>query len=113
MWAQLMKMRLKPEKKTGSGRRVQTATDCLVNGKAAPDQRQESALTNHDRLLFGGRLTLFTKGQHLANDEKHHRDGFHPGADGGLAPDVDGVPQAQDSERRCQAGEPNPSSASA
>jgi len=75
-----------------------------------PARRQEHALAKPRRLLFDGRLSLFTKGQYLAGHEERHREGLRPGADGGFAPDVYGVPQTEDSEHRCQAGEPNPSS---
>jgi hypothetical protein len=55
--------------------------------------RQERALVQSRRLLFDWRLTLFTKDQHLAGNDKHHHEGFPPEGDGGLAPDVYGVPK--------------------
>jgi len=62
------------------------------------------------RRLFDWRLILFTKDQHLAGNDKHRHESFPPEGDGGLAPDMYGVPKIEDSEHRCQADEPNPSS---
>jgi hypothetical protein len=85
-------------------------TDLPSCASNAHPTRQERALVQSRRLLFDWRLTLFTNEQHMAGNDKHHHEGSSPEGDGGLAPDVFGLPKIEDSEHRCQAGEPNPSS---